>query len=85
MRHHMFSLSPYFPETNFSKKGIKGLSTQTEMYRYTRMDHLKYSASYSPLLPSQWFDFMKNEVRKLWRQVKSELHSSLMTKRERGD
>jgi len=36
MRHHMFSLSPYFPGEKFSKKDIKDLSTQTEMYRYSR-------------------------------------------------
>ena len=81
----MFSLSPNFPGTKFSKKGIKGLSTQTEMYRYSRMDHLEYFASYSQLLPSQWFDFMKNEVRKLWRQGKGEFHSSLITKKKRVD
>jgi hypothetical protein len=32
MRHHMFSLSSYFSGKKFYKKGIKGLSTQTEMY-----------------------------------------------------
>ena len=49
------------------------------------MDHLEYSASYSQLLPSQWFDYMKSEVRKLWRQGKGEFHPSLITKRERVD
>jgi hypothetical protein len=76
---------PIFSCEKFSKKGIKGLSTQTEMYRDSRMDHLEYSAFYSQLLASQWFDFRKNELRKLWRQVKSEFHSSLITKRERVD
>jgi hypothetical protein len=85
MRHHMFSLSLYFLGKKFSKKGIKGLSTQTEMYRYSRMDHLEYSASYSQLLPSQWFDFKKNEARKLCPQGKGKFHSSLITKREHVD
>ena len=54
-------------------------------HKGSRMDHLEYSASFSQLLPSQWFDFMKNEVRKPWRQGKGEFHSSLITKRERVD
>ena len=44
---------PLFSGEKFYKKDIKDLSTQTEMNRYPRMDNLKYSASYSQLMPIQ--------------------------------